>query len=230
MNPTPFKRLVLVLALMLPIAPAQTVVAAPQVEATIAVNTGADGNTRDSVLTLREALMIARGELVNCLSNAEAAQLSDAGVFDDSAANCPTAGQRKSIGDPLAFSADTIIFAIGLSVITPTSQLPALYCLDKIRSDFSTVRRIAIQGGSAGAGAHGLRLDCNTAGSNNEVSYLTMCATSTAMASMPAACRPAPLSGLRFTTMAAMALSLAHPTGATRAAIGSALAPQTPIV
>ncbi len=151
-----------------------TASAAPQLLATLIVNTGADGNNRDSVLTLREALLIARGNLLTCLTDAEAAQIFDAGIYEETPAVCPTAGQRKSIGDALSGSADTIIFANSVSVVTPTSQLPGLGCTDGIRSDFSSNRRVTIQGASAGAGAHGLVLDCALSGANNLVSYLTV--------------------------------------------------------
>ncbi|MGD0205284.1 MAG: LamG-like jellyroll fold domain-containing protein [Dehalococcoidia bacterium] len=135
--------------------------------ATITVNSTGDTSSRDGVLTLREAMLLANGGLaVGDLDSGECAQVSDSTYG-------PPCSTTDTIG---AGSADTIEFNIpgtGPHTIQPASALPDI--TDPVTIDGYTqpgaspntnppgsgrnaVLKIELDGTNAGAGADGLRI------------------------------------------------------------------------
>jgi parallel beta-helix repeat protein len=115
--------------------------------ATITVNSNADTNARDSVLTLREAILVANGTLLkSSLTSQEQSQVS---------------------ATPSGTSLDKIQFSVGSGVqtITLTSSLPTIS--DSVVLDGTTqpgyagTPLIELNGASAGAGANGLTITAN---------------------------------------------------------------------
>lgn len=140
--------------------------AAPQAldGVTLVVNTGNDGNSRDAYLTLREAILIARGDLWQCLSDTEKSQ-----IYSTSWGGGPGCWDLGIGGTNYS---DLIVFAAGVTTVTPNSALPALYCYDKIQSQlFTTLRTVTIVGTSAGS-VDGLTLECPNVLANMSIGYL----------------------------------------------------------
>ncbi len=140
------------------------------------VNSSADTNSRiDGNLTLREAILIARGELADslahCINNAERAQVFSTTWWpaDPGAGDCNYITGIGGTGD-----ADVISFHTSVNVVTVTSSLPVVDCGDIIRSNpFDLVRRVTIDGTSAGNGVSGLTLSCG-AQSDIQVGHVTI--------------------------------------------------------
>jgi CSLREA domain-containing protein len=108
----------------------------------ITVNSTADTNARDSVMTLREAILLAKGDDASLhmpgLTPAECAQISTA--FYDSILGC------LSVDPPGAASADTIVFDAG--VFPPAS--PATITIDPGLVVLPTLEGDTVEGSSAG--------------------------------------------------------------------------------
>jgi len=122
------KRLALVLFLLLAVAGGVVLMAGPGAQASpdvmISVNSTADGNSRDSVLTLREAMLLATGGLsIGTLTQGECYQVSGAIYLKAGCVRTPPPG---------AASADTIAFDPAVfppdnpATITLNSGLPTL--------------------------------------------------------------------------------------------------------
>jgi hypothetical protein len=114
---------------------------------TITVNSTGDTNSRDSVITLREAIGLANGDLtVGNLTQGECGQVSGA-TFS---------GVCSSVDPPGVASADTIVFDVGVfpagnpATITLSFDLPSLY----------PGGRETIDGSSAGVILNGATWDC----------------------------------------------------------------------
>ena len=156
---------------------------------TITVNSTGDTNSRDSVITLREAMMLATGGLaLTALKQGECGQVSGAyWVF-------PPVSKCLSADPPGAASADTIVFATGVfppgspATITLGSGLPSLnsggdsvdgssagvivncpddVCFD-ITSDNNTIKGLQIYYGGFGVFIHG-GAQSNTIGGSTAV-------------------------------------------------------------
>ena len=115
------RRLALSLLLLTAVASCVILLARPGAEAspdaTITVNSTADTDSRDGVLTLREAMLLATGSLaVGTLDSGECAQVSNSSYG-------PPCSTTDTIGSA---SADTIAFDAFVGVITIGSTLPTL--------------------------------------------------------------------------------------------------------
>src|SRR3954453_16990582 len=88
---------------------------AAHADGTFVVNSGADTNTRDSVLTLREAILVANGALNPAtMTKAEQTQLGGC--------NFATSPVTSGVGDVF----DRITFASGITQVSLRSSLPNL--------------------------------------------------------------------------------------------------------
>jgi hypothetical protein len=115
--------------------------------ATITVNTWLDDNSRDEYLTLREAMMLATGDLLlTLLSEEECAQVSTAAWQEEPIHFCGIGTGNP----PGADYADTIVFEEGLALgITLNSALPPLGTGDDTVDGSSA--SVTIQGGGTDA-------------------------------------------------------------------------------
>lgn len=101
---------------VLPDAPQPRAALAAPAWAGFTVNSSADSNTADSILTLREALLVANGSLVSGFTAQERAQLATC-IFDGS--GTITGGCGAGIADEIRFAADyTITLGSVLPVLT----------------------------------------------------------------------------------------------------------------
>jgi hypothetical protein len=123
--------------------------------AVLNVNTSADNNIRDSVLTLREALLLASGQMTRCLSLAETRAISGVSwLYTPVPGSFPPVECYSVTSDSTQLglhSFDSLRFTSGVTFIAPGSELPVMDDGDNIEG------AVTLSGGSAGA-AHGLVL------------------------------------------------------------------------
>ena len=130
---------------------------------TFTVNSYADNENYDSVLTLREALLVANGSISMGLTDGEKAQLGGC-IFAGSSGNWRiTGGCGAGIADTINFSYPTGVITLGTTTLPPVNDTAPTY----IYGPNTTTEEIAIDGQNLPAGSAILTISSD----NNAVYY-----------------------------------------------------------
>lgn len=168
--------------------------------ATLTVSTNADEDVRNGSLSLREALLLAAGNMSRPLSTAEKNQVSGAQFVETP----PFSGLwfvfvlNPGVGSQYS---DTIVFNSNVSIISPGGQLPNLGRNDSVNGALGGGAKVVINGSGAG-GTNGLSSnDSGYAATSSRIENLAV--RNFQGDAIRSACQGAPLTTLNYTTISA---------------------------